>query len=221
MRSLLAGHTYACSVVATNFFGTSAESNTKLSHVGVPKTRVVRVMRLAHGLAMAFVPAQANGSPITNYRARCTSTDGGLSSSPLQLTSPIVASRLTAGKTYICKVTAINGRGEGPPTTIGPYVAALPELREREHGELHRTQRKPPCEPGPAARRQQAAHPEAVGQVREVLGSLREGGPARSDVPVQDRVQLQERHRQAERRIREHHLDGSGRSRRLPRPRSS
>jgi hypothetical protein len=125
VSGLLTGHAYACSAVAINLFGVSAASNTVVGTVGTPGAPgVVKVVKVAHGLAVLVTPPAANGHPITNYRARCTSADGGAPSSPTQVTSPIIVNRLSVGHTYTCMVTAINTRGAGPPTKTGPVVIA-------------------------------------------------------------------------------------------------
>ena len=127
MSNLLSGHAYSCSVTATNFFGTSLPSAATIATVGTPAPpNVLAILQLPHGIALAFAPPADNGHAITDYRARCTSTDGGAPASPLQFASPIVANQLTVGKTYTCAVTAINARGESPPSTVGPVVVTPP-----------------------------------------------------------------------------------------------
>ena len=125
VAGLATGHAYSCSAVATNFFGVSAASSPMVGSVGTPGLpRVVKVLTVSHGLAVLVAPPAANGHPITGYRARCTSPDGGAPTSPTQATSPIIVNRLTAGKTYTCMVTALNARGSSPAATVGPVVAA-------------------------------------------------------------------------------------------------
>jgi titin len=127
VANLLSGHAYSCSVTATNFFGTSVASGPAAAIVGTPAPpNVLAVLQLAHGIALPLAPPADNGHPIIDYRARCTSIDGGAPSSPLQFASPIVANKLTVDKTYTCSVTAINVRGESPPTTVGPLVVTPP-----------------------------------------------------------------------------------------------
>jgi fibronectin type III domain protein len=57
------------------------------------------------------------GSKINNYRARCTSTDGGKARSHEGDKSPIKVGGLTAGKTYSCTVAAHNKVGFGSPSS--------------------------------------------------------------------------------------------------------
>ncbi len=125
----LTGRAYDCTVFSWNNNGAGSESNAVRVVVGTPSApKIVRIMRVPHGLALAFLPATNNGSSILEYRARCTSTDGGAPSAPLQRTSPIVANNLTPGKTYVCELTALNGRGESPPTITGPIVTTAVEI---------------------------------------------------------------------------------------------
>ena len=125
VTGLLAGHEYSCTAVATNLYGVSATSNPMTLKVGTPAPpKVVKVLKVAHGFAVLVSPSADNGHPITNYRAQCTSTNGGASSSPTQAASPIVVNKLTDGRTYRCLVTAINSRGASPPTVVGPVVVS-------------------------------------------------------------------------------------------------
>jgi hypothetical protein len=145
VAGLLTGHTYSCMAVATNFFGVSAASNAMVGTVGTPGLpRVVKVLKVAHGIAVLVSPPAANGHPITDYRARCTSADGGAPSSPTKATSPIMVNRLSVGKTYTCMVTAINSRGASPPTKIGPVVITAVNAQSvttcsGHHGSVHAT----------------------------------------------------------------------------------
>jgi uncharacterized protein (DUF2147 family) len=129
VAGLTTGKTYNCSVVATNARGTSFPSIAGKGVVGAPGAPVIlRILPIRRGLAMPFTAPANNGAAISNYRARCTSTDGGAPGSPLQNVSPIVAINLTDGKTYTCVVTANNSRGEGAATTSAPIVAGAPNI---------------------------------------------------------------------------------------------
>jgi hypothetical protein len=129
VTGLTTAKSYRCTVTATSARGTGAPSSPARAVVGAPGTvTVLRSLPLAHGLALPFTRAADNGSPITGYRARCTSSDGGAPGSPLQLDTPIVATGLTDGKTYTCIVTAQNDRGIGPTTSAGPVVVGRPNV---------------------------------------------------------------------------------------------
>ena len=68
---------------AWNDNGAGTESSAVRAIVGTPSApKIVRVTRVPHGLALAFLPAANNGSGILDYRARCTSTDGGVAGAP-------------------------------------------------------------------------------------------------------------------------------------------
>ena len=121
VANLTTARTYVCSVTATNVDGTSAPTSSTSVIVGSPAPpRILRLLPFDKGLALPFLAGVGNGSPILSYRARCTSTDGGVPSSPLQIVSPIVAPLLTNGATYTCVVSANNARGAGPTVTVGP-----------------------------------------------------------------------------------------------------
>jgi hypothetical protein len=59
-------------------------------------------------------PADDGGSPITEYRARCTSTDGGVTRSRSGTASPVTVIGLSLGATYRCEVRAVNIVGLSP-----------------------------------------------------------------------------------------------------------
>ena len=120
---------YLCSVTATNARGASGASTPARGTVGAPGVVVVlRTLPVAHGLALPFIRPADNGSAITGYRANCTSSDGGVSVSPLRTDSPIVATNMTDGKTYRCVVTAKNDRGAGPETLTAAVVVGRPNV---------------------------------------------------------------------------------------------
>jgi hypothetical protein len=127
VSGLATAKTYSCTVAATNARGTSRDSAAVTAIVGAPgPPRITKVAQLSHGLAFAFLGAASNGQPVIDYRARCTSSNGGVAQSPLQSASPIVANHLSIGKSYQCTITARNSRGEGSPSTVGPVVVTPP-----------------------------------------------------------------------------------------------
>jgi hypothetical protein len=119
--------TYVCTVSATNGDGTSSATPSGTVIVGSPAPpHILRLLPFDRGLAMPFTAGANNGSAILNYRARCTSLDGGVPASPLQIVSPLVAPALTNGATYTCLVNANNARGAGPTETVGPVEVNPP-----------------------------------------------------------------------------------------------
>ena len=71
-------------------------------------------------------PANNGGSKITNYRATCTSSDGGKKGSHNGDKSPIKVDGLTAGKTYSCTVAAHNKVGYGHESGVSNSVVVKP-----------------------------------------------------------------------------------------------
>jgi len=59
---------------------------------------------------VSFKPGPHSG-PITSYRARCRSLDGGVSGSRTGTKSPVTVGGLTTGKTYLCSVNQTTGSG--------------------------------------------------------------------------------------------------------------
>ena len=113
------GRSYTCVVRATNAVGEGPASAASASvFIGSPKApSITGVTRPAVGqLRIAFSPTGNNGSPYTGFAASCTSSNGGVTAGrtvndPLRRT--ITVTGLTPGKTYTCRVRAINARGAG------------------------------------------------------------------------------------------------------------
>ncbi len=206
VAGLTTGKTYTCKVVATNARGTSFQSNAAKGVVGAPTApNVLRVLPIKHGVALPFGLPANNGAAITNYRARCTSTNGGAPGSPLQNVSPIVATSLTDGKTYTCVVTANNARGEGASVTTASFVAgALNVAEPRElfgkHGNGYRVTRSP-------LHGIESADDRAQHDVGFVQRSVRERGAHRDVVPFPTRDQLSERDQRDQRRVGNDYVD--------------
>ena len=168
--------------------------------VGTPAPpNVLGGLKLAHGIALPFSPPASNGHPITDYRARCTSSNGGVPSSPLQFSSPIVINKLSLGKTYVCLVTAINARGESPPRTVGPVVIATPTAANL--AVLLRARRKRSGEPRALAGRPQAAYLLARRDTRVVFRAVRACRPDLGIVPLEERDQLRDGDRHTQRGV--------------------
>ncbi len=124
--SLTDGHTYTCTVTATNAVGPSLPSaaSNAVVPLGLPDrpTDVVATAGDA-SVSVAFTPpVNDGGSPITSYGATCHSTDGGVIGNASGATSPVVVSALTNGHLYFCTVTATNVVGAGSVSELSTGV---------------------------------------------------------------------------------------------------
>ena len=123
LNSLAVGATYSCVAVDISVGGTSGSSAAVKGIVGTPGPPVVvKVLKQGTGLVLTFAAAAANGKPISNYQAKCTSPNGGVARGKLSPGSPIGVKSMTAGRTYMCVLNGINARGAGAPTKVGPIV---------------------------------------------------------------------------------------------------
>ncbi|MFM8236229.1 MAG: fibronectin type III domain-containing protein [Actinomycetota bacterium] len=111
--------TYTCKVRATNVIGTGAFSTASPPVVvgSPPPPSLTGVTRPAAGqLRVAYTPNGNNGSALTGFTARCESSNGGAVGTRT-VNNPaareITVTALTPGKSYTCKVRAINARGTG------------------------------------------------------------------------------------------------------------
>lgn len=70
-------------------------------------------------LRVAYTPNGNNGSVLTGFTAGCVSSNGGVTRS-VTVVNPalraITVTGLSVGKTYTCKVRAVNARGTGLPS---------------------------------------------------------------------------------------------------------
>src|SRR5207237_193000 len=128
VSSLSNGNTYTCTVTATNGVGTGAPSAASNSFIpatvpgaptgvsatsnsfvptSVPGAPTIGTVTLSGGTASVPFTAPSNngGTPITNYTATCTSSNGGTTRSGSHATSPVSVASLSATKTYTCRVT--------------------------------------------------------------------------------------------------------------------
>ena len=110
-------------VVVASFAGAAA-SGASPTVPGAPT--ITSVTGADHNIKVAFdKPASDGGSHIFNYKATCTSSDGGATRSESYFSSPIRVSA-SGGHTYTCTVMAQNSAGFGPPSAPSAPVVVLP-----------------------------------------------------------------------------------------------
>ena len=119
-------------MTATSSKGTSAPSvpSAAFASQTVPRApTLVAATGQNGGASVAFTPGVDGGSPVTNFYASCTSSDGGTSFGIFTgASSPIVVQNLTNGKTYTCTVYGTNAVGQGPASAPSNsfVVSAVP-----------------------------------------------------------------------------------------------
>ena len=120
---LTIGKTYTCYGQARNVYGWGSASPRSSAVVVLPPrlppsaptiTSVVPTLRT---VTVTFRPPDTQpGEHLYPYRATCTSSDGGASSTRAGARSPIAVTGLSLSKTYTCTVTAHSGLGWGRPS---------------------------------------------------------------------------------------------------------
>jgi hypothetical protein len=129
VASLSAGRTYTCVVVAKNAVGISSTSTPSAPVVVMTapgQPTITSVTPGFHTIQVAYTPPASNGgSPITAYKATCTSSDGGVAKASSGLASPLVVASLSANHTYTCTVVATNGAGTGIPSASSVAVFVI------------------------------------------------------------------------------------------------
>ncbi|GAB3248614.1 M36 family metallopeptidase [Nocardioides dilutus] len=124
VTGLSAGKSYHCRVRATNAvgdgpysgFGATVTLPAPPPAATVPGKPVITssVPVSKKKAKISFTLASDGGSPVTSYKVRCVSKNGGKTRSATGPASPIKVKKLTPGKTYKCKVRATNAVGTGP-----------------------------------------------------------------------------------------------------------
>jgi len=113
------GKAYSCRVRAVNGRGAGVYTPASNSVIvgSPPAPTLTGVTRPAAGqLRVTYSVNGSNGSPLTGFTAYCTSANGGAARSKtvtLPTARAINVTGLTVGKTYSCKVRAVNARGPG------------------------------------------------------------------------------------------------------------
>ena len=132
VRHLTASKTYTCTVAARNREGLGAASGPSSAVVTLappvvtaPGAPTITSVTAGHRSITVVYTAPAVGVHIFLYRVTCTSSNGGVTRSVTEHSSPTRVDRLTGGKTYTCTVTARNQVGEGPPSAPSSAVVTL------------------------------------------------------------------------------------------------
>jgi hypothetical protein len=116
VSSLTNGTGYACTVTATNNVPLTGSAGTAASvtprTVPDAPTQPAATPR-PRAVALGFTDGGTGGASIDQYRAVCTSSDGGATATSYGAAAPFSAGLLTAGKTYTCVVAAHNAAGWG------------------------------------------------------------------------------------------------------------
>lgn len=95
---------------------------------GAPKIESVKASGLNRVSITVKKPTDTGGAAISGFRATCTSTNGGSTSSHNSVHSPVLVPNLTSGKTYTCTVVAINSAGAGPASDPSAEFVARPTV---------------------------------------------------------------------------------------------
>jgi hypothetical protein len=111
------GGSYRFTVAARNVVGYGPPSAKSVAMIagapGQPGTPTA--VKIASGsLKNTFAAPMNNGAPITGYTVTCASSNGGVTKTKTGTASPITVTGATAGKSYVCRVSATNSRGTGP-----------------------------------------------------------------------------------------------------------
>ena len=123
------GRTYTCTVTATSSVGTGPPSPPSVAVIPttVPAPPILRAAGPGDGTAIVVFTPNTSGGVILNYRAACSSSNGGapgLASGP---TSPITVPGLSNGKIYTCAVRATNSIGiSDPSATSRAFIVGTP-----------------------------------------------------------------------------------------------
>jgi titin len=117
ISGLTDGTSYRFTVAARNVVGYGPPSAMTAAMIaGAPgQPGAPTVVKVASGsLKNTFAAPMNNGAPITSYSVTCASSNGGVTKNNSGTASPITVTGLTAGKSYVCRVSATNSRGTGP-----------------------------------------------------------------------------------------------------------
>jgi len=115
VNKLTAGKRYRCTVRATNAVGSTYSAPTPRFLAAVAPTApqdVVATVASPTSARVTFAaPADNGGSPVTSYRVKCSSSDGGAAGTKTGTASPLTVTALTTGKRYRCYVGVTTAAG--------------------------------------------------------------------------------------------------------------
>jgi len=125
LTALTQGASYVCSVRAVNGVGASpwVDAPGFVVPQAAPRN-VVASAPVGRATQVSFVPG-SGGLTVTNYRATCTSTNGGATRTGTATASPVTVSNLSAGKQYRCTVTPRIGSANGA-TSVASNLITVP-----------------------------------------------------------------------------------------------
>ncbi len=134
-----ASASYGVTSDGTNVWSLLTSDNTvaEISTVIAPDAPTLARVTAADGsISVSFIPSAASlvapaahRSPVVHpasatagYTATCKSTNAGIDGTASGVTSPIVVSGLTNGKSYQCSLYAFNAGGNSPPSALSAVV---------------------------------------------------------------------------------------------------
>jgi Fibronectin type III domain len=115
--NLTNGKTYTCTVTAQNSTGSSPASDPSPSFVvsaipGAPGPPTIGTAAIdSQSATVSFTAGNPGSSPILSFTVTCSSTNGGVTTSATDVTSPIFVFGLTNGRTYTCAALETNSAG--------------------------------------------------------------------------------------------------------------
>jgi hypothetical protein len=136
VANLTTGATYRCRVRARNEVGLGPFSAYSAPFVvqtppTVPQAVTARTASATSASVSFAPPASDGGSPVTGYHVQCVSSDGGNNRTVTASTSPRTVTLLATGKTYACRVRAVNAVGNGPYSAYSPsFLLGAPSAPE-------------------------------------------------------------------------------------------
>ena len=115
--NLTNGKSYTCTVTAQNSTGSSPASDPSPSFVvsaipGAPGPPTIGTAVVdSQSATVSFTAGNPGSSPILSFTVTCGSTNGGVTASATDVTSPIFVFGLTNGRTYTCAALETNSAG--------------------------------------------------------------------------------------------------------------